>query len=66
MENMPSDNFVSGTLTEAKKQTALIRRSDVSMKNGGGGRFQLLTSEGEAFEKTETPVGMAGPTPAES
>jgi hypothetical protein len=64
MENMPPEISQLGTPTDAKMETALIRREDHSMWNGGGGRFQLLTGAGGTFGESMAPAGAAATAPA--
>jgi len=52
--------------TETNLQTALIRRADSSMLNGGGGRYQLLARTFGLLDGATTLAGAGERSPAQA
>lgn len=64
MDPMQPVYFWSETRTGANRPTARIRNENCSMRNGEGGRFQLLTGGAGTLDGAAAPAGAGEPLTA--
>ena len=62
MENMQPEISPTETRIENKAETALVWKKECSMKNGGGGRYQLLTAGTRSFAGVPASSNVPGPS----